>query len=61
MMMSASDSTTAQKDLSQKKAWQTPHCSRKSWKTPQVVSLAFGETSGITTSVVPETKGSNGS
>jgi hypothetical protein len=40
--------------VSNKKQWHAPQCTSKTWRTPRVVSIAFTQTSAVTTSNGPE-------
>lgn len=59
MIPTTPSSATGTTQSSDKKMWQTPTCSSKAWRTPQVAVLPFSETFGTTNSVHPEAE--NGS
>jgi hypothetical protein len=37
-----------------KKPWRTPHCTKKTWHSPQFVAIRFGETASGFLSSKPE-------
>ena len=55
MLIEQPDFVSDEEKTAQKKAWQTPQCSSKRWKTPRLSMMPFNETQSADVIVGPET------